>query len=57
MLKVSIAALLISLTTAVAPPTAQPQGWGSCWEAKPICIQGAPICLCDQRNKCFWACR
>jgi hypothetical protein len=32
-------------------------GIGSCYEVKPICMQGQAVCLCNQYNQCFWACR
>ena len=32
-------------------------GYGSCYEAQPICIQGHPICLCNLQQYCLWACR
>lgn len=33
------------------------QGYGSCYEVKPICIQGSPQCVCTVTQQCFWACR
>lgn len=35
----------------------QPQGVGSCYEVKPICLMGRPVCLCDLNLQCSWACR
>jgi len=32
-------------------------GYGTCYEAQPVCIQGHPLCVCDRNNWCFWACR
>lgn len=34
-----------------------PQGVGSCYEVKPICLMGRPVCLCDLNLQCSWACR
>lgn len=32
-------------------------GYGSCYEVQPICIGTQPVCMCNQQNYCFWACR
>ena len=33
------------------------EGYGSCYEVKPICAYGQKaVCMCDQTNYCFWAC-
>ncbi len=32
-------------------------GVGSCYEPKPICISGRPVCVCDYAMRCFWSCQ
>ena len=44
-------------TSSAAPSAPEESGYGSCYEVKPLCLQGKPACLCDYAMKCFWACR
>lgn len=34
-----------------------PSGTGSCYEAKPICMQGHPVCMCTLSQQCYWVCK
>lgn len=36
---------------------AAPASTGSCYEAKPACIEGKPTCACDVINNCYWTCQ
>lgn len=54
---VSLFAFLSSGIVLADEPPAPPEGYGSCYEAKPICISGQPQCVCTVTQQCFWACR
>jgi hypothetical protein len=54
-----VLALLLALGSAFALFAERPAAAdiGSCYSARPICIQGHPACVCDYAQNCFWACR
>lgn len=42
---------------AQSQPAPEPQGYGSCYELKPLCPPGQdPVCVCNTNNSCNWAC-
>jgi hypothetical protein len=54
---IAAVAFLIAGVAAGAEPGPELEGKGSCYEVKPICIQGAPVCMCTITLDCYWACR
>lgn len=48
---------VLFLAIGLSATESEPQGIGGCYEAKPICISGKPVCMCTVTQDCHWACR
>jgi hypothetical protein len=51
------AVLAFSATSQAKTPEVQDADYGSCYSVAPICIGTSPVCMCNQMQQCFWACR
>ena len=49
-----VGAVLVAMVVA---PTDAKADVGSCYSVRPICLSGAPACMCDYSMNCYWVCR
>ena len=57
MKKFIVCLMVASITVVLVATNEASAGYGSCYEVQPICIGTHPVCMCNQNNYCFWACR
>lgn len=57
-LAITMLTAFVALGIAIEDTEPEPAGYGSCYEARPICVGGgSPTCMCTVTQRCYWVCR